>query len=83
MNASNNAMPESPFAKYAGILALGNKEIDCYVSDAGQRLISMRATVKAIADVEAGNLGEYIGVSALKPYIDAGSALGELVVLNL
>ena len=74
---------QSPFAKYQGILKLGDTEIDCYVSDTGQRLISMRATVKAIADVESGKLGDYIGSEALKPYLNKDFILGELVELNL
>jgi len=76
-------LPASPFAKYQGSLRLGSNDVDCYVSDAGHRLISLRATMKAIANVEAGNLGEYIGVSALKPFIDKDLVLGELIELTI
>lgn len=51
-------LPPSPFAKYQGILKLGDTNIDCYVSDTKKRLISMRATVKAIADVDSGKAGQ-------------------------
>lgn len=72
-----------PFAKYSGALKLGNNEVDCYVSDTGQRLISLSAAVKSIAGTDSGNLGEYIGVNSLKPYIDKDLALGELIELNI
>ena len=49
-------LPTLPFAKYQGVLKLGNNEVDCYVSDSKQRLISMRTVVKAIADVDGGGL---------------------------
>ena len=39
--------------------------------------------MKAIANVETGKLGDYIGVNAMKPFIDADLALGELVELNI
>jgi len=80
---SDVKFPESPFAKYQGVLKLGDNDVDCYVSDVGQRLISMRGTVKAIANVDSGKLGNYLGVEAMKPFIDADSALGELVELNI
>ena len=35
--------------------------------------------MKAIADLETGNLGEYIGVTALKPFINKDLVLGEMV----
>ncbi|MCL2187967.1 MAG: P63C domain-containing protein [Defluviitaleaceae bacterium] len=78
-----SVLPDSPFAKYQGVLKLGNNDVDCYVSDTGQRLISMRGTVKAIANVDSGKLGNYIGVEAMKPFINADLALGELVELHI
>ena len=70
-----NEMPQSPFAKYHGSLMLGENEVDCYVSDTGQRLISMRSVVKAIAGVDSGKLDDYVGINALQPYINN---MGEL-----
>lgn len=72
-----------PFAKYSGVLKLGNKEIDCYVSNTGQRLISMRAAVKSIANNDSGGLAEYIGVNALKPYINKDLVAAELIELDI
>ena len=51
--------------------------VDCYVLSNGARVISMRSAVLAIAKVDSGNLGEYIGVEALKPFIDKDKVLGE------
>jgi hypothetical protein len=73
----------SPFAKYSGDLKLGNSDIDCYVLADGKRVISLSATVKAIADIDSGKLGDYIGVEALKPYIDKDLLLGELIEFSI
>lgn len=74
---------ESPFAKHRGTLKLGNAPVDCYVLDTGERVISLRATVSALADVDSGNLGRYIGVAALKPYLDQDNVLGQIVQFNI
>lgn len=63
-------VPESPFAKYSGTLYLGDKPVDCYVLDDKSRVISMRATVRAIANDDNGDLSKYVGVKSLQPYID-------------
>ena len=70
-------LPPSPFAKYQGVLALGGTPVDVYVLDTRERVISLRATVKAIAGVDAGNLGEYIGAQALRPFLNKELVLGE------
>lgn len=75
--------PESPFAKYAGDLLLGDATVDCYVLDTKDRVISLGATVKALAEKSGGNLGEYIGVQSLKPFIDKDLILGETVEFSL
>lgn len=75
--------PESPFAKYPGELDLGGNPVDCYVLDTGERVISLRSVVKSIAGVEHGKLGEYIGVQALKPYINSDLVLGEALEFNI
>jgi hypothetical protein len=82
-DVTDGNLPPSPFAKYQGVLKLGSTEVDCFVSDSGKRLISMRATLKAIANVESGNLGEYLSINPLKPFIDKGLLLGELTELNM
>lgn len=39
--------------------------------------------VKAITNTESSALAEYLGINGLKPFIDGGSVLAELVDLNL
>jgi len=74
---------QSPFAKYPGILKLGETDVEVYVSDTGKRLISLRGTMKAIANRDGGNVAEYIGVNALKPYINKDLLAAELTELHL
>lgn len=68
--------PPSPFAKYQGQLMFGDNPVDCYVLDNGERVIAMRGAVKAIAKTDSGKLGDFIGVNALKPYINSDLVLG-------
>ena len=53
--------------------------MDCYVLDTGERVISLRAAVKALADADHSKLGDYVGTQALKPFIDKDLVLGETV----
>ena len=73
----------SPFAKWRGKIDLGGDELDCYVLDTGVRVISLGATVKAIANAESGDLAKFIGVSALKPFINKDSVLAELIEFSI
>jgi P63C domain-containing protein len=77
LTPNGEALPPSPFAKHKGELSLGGESVDVYVLDTGDRVISLRAVVKAISGVEASNLGDYIGVQALKPFLDNDLILGE------
>lgn len=79
---NSNALP-SPFAKYDGELILGQATIDCYVLDTGERVISMRAAVKAISDIDGGDLGAYIGVSSLKSFINQTEILSKAISFNI
>ena len=83
MTDETDGFPESPFAKFPGILDLGGTEVDVYVLDTGERVISLRATLKAIADRDGGNLAEFIGVQALKSYINKDLVLAETVEFNI
>jgi hypothetical protein len=76
-NAEGEILPPSPFAKHRGIMTLGGAPIDVYVLDTGDRVISMRGAVKAITGKDAGNLGEYLGVSSLKDFINKDLVLVE------
>jgi hypothetical protein len=75
--------PESPFAKYKGELSLGGASVDCYVLDTKERVVSLRATLKAIAEREGGNLGDYIGVSSLKNFINKELILSETIEFSI
>jgi transcriptional regulator with XRE-family HTH domain len=79
----SDAFPDSPFAKYYGELVLGQHTVDCYVLDTGERVISFRGLLRAIADREGGNLAEYIGVSGLKAYINKDDFLATTIEFNI
>ena len=80
-NKTDNSIYQSPFAKFIGELSFveGGSPVDCYVLDTNERVISFRGTLKAIAGREGGNLGEYIGVQGLKPYINSELVLAETI----
>lgn len=75
-----NDLATIPFAKHKGVLTLGNAEVDCYVLSNGDRVITRRGAVKAIADTDTGDLGKYLGSNAVKANIDAELVLGKSLV---
>jgi hypothetical protein len=75
--------PISPFAKWRGQIDLGGDELDVYVLDTGQRVISTRAAIKSFTSTDSGNLGNYIGIAALKPFINSDLILGELLEFSI
>ena len=77
--AADPGQLRSPFAKWRGNIDLGGDELDVYVLDTGERVISTRAAIKSFSSADSGNLGNYIGVSALKSYINSDLILGELL----
>lgn len=79
MREPDSGYPASPFAKWRGAIDLGGDELDVYVLDTGERVISTRAAIKSFSDTDSGNLGNYIGVSALKSFINSDLILGELL----
>jgi hypothetical protein len=78
-NKQPSSFPISPFAKWRGQIDLGTDNLDVYVLDTGQRVIAQRSAVKAMTDVDSGKLGQYIGVLALKPFINSELIMGELL----
>lgn len=80
---SDQNTPSSPFAKYPGILALGESNVDCYVLDTGDRVISLRSAVKSLTGIDGSALEEYIGVKSLKPYINSSLVVEELLEFSL
>lgn len=76
-------IPKGLYAKWRGEIDLGGNNIDCYVLDNEQRVISIRATIRSIANVDSGKLGDYIGVNSLKPFINKDKILGELLSFSI
>lgn len=76
-------LPESPYAQWPGSIDLGGEPIDCYVLDTGERVLALRSAIRAISGTDSGNLGNYIGVSALKPFINSELVLGELIEFSI
>lgn len=74
---------EKIFAKWRGEIDLGGDVLDCYVLNGGQRVISLGATVKTIANVDSGALADYIGQKSLNPFIDNDKILAELVEFSI
>jgi P63C domain/Bacteriophage CI repressor helix-turn-helix domain len=77
------SFPQSPFAKWRGTLDLGGDTLEVYVLDTQQRVIALRSAVKSMTSVDSGKLGNYIGVSTLKPYINSDLILGELLEFSI
>jgi len=80
----SDALP-LPFSEYAGELQLGDSTIECYVLDTGRCVLGLCATIKAIARMDdtcnmdgTCDLGDYIGIQALKPFVDSDWILGEI-----
>ncbi|HDL8567113.1 P63C domain-containing protein [Yersinia bercovieri] len=83
MENSGSLMPISPFAKWKGQIDLGGEKIDCYVLDDGERVIALRATVKAIANADSGDLAKFIGVSSLNDFINKDLILADLIEFSI
>jgi len=73
----------SPFAQWRGQINLGGDPIDCYVLDTKQRVLALRSAVKAISEVDSGNLGNYITSPTLKPFVNSELVLGELLEFSI
>lgn len=75
--------PDHPFAKYGGTLNLGSGSVDCYVLDNESRVISMSATVKAIANDSNGDLVKYIGVKSLQSHISVDEITSKVIEFSI
>ena len=70
-NGAVESVTSLPEAKYKGFLNLMGFEIPCYVLENGQRVIGRTSATEMLTGIKGGgSLGEYIGVSSLKPFID-------------
>ena len=77
--SSSGGPPPSPFAKWPGTLDLAGTPVDVYVLDTDERVMILRSVVKVLTGIDGGILEDYIGVKALKPFIDSGLVLEESV----
>jgi hypothetical protein len=65
-----------PVARLPGTIRLGGKELDCYVLDNGDRVISLSGAVRALTGTDSGNLGNYTNVDGLKPFLNQDIVAG-------
>ena len=73
-----------PTALYKGALDLLGADIPCYVLNNGQRVIGRTAYTEALTKIKGGgDLEKYLGVSALKPFIDMEVVLDGMVAFSL
>jgi len=78
---SDSDLPE---AKHWGVLRLLNAEIPCYVLDDGQRVIGRTSATEMLTGIKGGGaLEKYLGVNALKPFIDLEKVLEGMVPFRL
>jgi P63C domain len=85
--SDEDALPLSdglPVAKYKGFLALMDLELPCYVLDDGQRVIGRIAATEMLTGIKGGGaLEKYIGVTALKPFINIDLVNERMVAFRL
>jgi hypothetical protein len=73
-----------PTAIYKGVLPLMGKDIPCYVLDTSQRVIGRTAYTESLTGIKGGgDLEKYLGVSALKPFINSKMLLEGMVSFSL
>jgi hypothetical protein len=65
-----------PVARLPGTIKLGGKELDCYVLDNGDRVISLSGAVRALTGTDSGNLGNYTNVEGLKSFLNQDIVAG-------
>lgn len=71
-------------AKHRGLLNLVGLDIPCYVLDDGQRVIGRTSTTEMLTGIKGGGgLEKYLGVEALKPFINLDDVLEKMVVFRL
>ena len=80
---TSNNFPASPFAKWRGQIDLGGDELDVYVLDTGDRVIALRSAIRSMSGTDSGNLGNYVGTTALKSFINSELILGELLEFSI
>ena len=78
------AVPSLPVAAYKGVLSFGGVEIPCYVLNNDQRVIGRTSFTELLSDIKGGgSLEKYLGVTALKPFINMELVLEGMVAFRL
>ena len=73
-----------PVAEHRGVLPLMGLEIPCYVLSDGQRVIGRTSATEMLTGIKGGGAFEkYIGVSALRPFIDVEAVSEQMVSFRL
>lgn len=60
---------EVPFAKFAGVLSLGGRELDVYVLSNDERVLSMRGMVRALTGANNSVVEEIPGAKPILPLV--------------
>ena len=78
------AAVDLPTATYKGSLMLVNMEVPCYVLNTGARVIGRTSATEMLTGIKGGgDLEKYLGVAALKQFIDLTSVLERMVSFRL
>lgn len=73
-----------PEAKHRGVLRILDTELPCYVLSDGQRIIGRTSVTEMLTGIKGGGaLEKYLGVNALKPFIDLDLVLEGMVPFAL
>lgn len=73
-----------PTAVHRGILSLMGLDLPCYVLSTGQRIIGRTSITEMLTGIKGGGaLEKYIGVSALKSYVNADLVLEKMVAFGI
>lgn len=73
-----------PEAKYKGALRLFDLELPCYVLSDGRRVIGRTSATEMLTNIKGGGgFEKYIGVVALRPFIDVERVVSHMVPFRL
>lgn len=66
---SQQITQDTPKATHWGELAIGDKNLPCYVLDNGERVFSLKGLMVSLIEIEGGPLADYLMVSNLSEYL--------------
>ncbi len=84
VKSDNIPLDEMPEAKYRGVLRVLDFEVPCYVLNDGRRVIGRTSATEVLTGIKGGGAFEkYIGVAALRPFIQVDGVLERMVSFRL